>query len=363
MSAMAIVVTGCTQGLGLNAVKTLAAKPSEHIIVLACRNVEAARAAAQRLVASRVCESSRLVVLPEKLDLSDLSSVRAYVAALKEFLRGGKGIVSLVNNAGIGGNPSFRKSKQDFEEIWATNHLGHFLLTLLCLPLMAQHGRIVNVSSEVHDPATKTPLPDPGQHWPSNAEEYDAHLAGGLPVGEEDAKKSGMRRYSRSKLCNIFFTYELARLLSGAAPHGASAEAVKAMASASGGATCLAPHARSIGVIAMNPGLMLDTNFCSASSGAALGMVAWLLTPALRCTSLGALMRTGPQSGAALAELAVGELAHGGETAAYYDGTKLHKSSSFSLSVEAVKHYGELWKHSLRWAQVTPEELAAAGFR
>lgn len=36
------------------------------------------------------------------------------------------------------------------EESFQANHLSHFLLTLLLLPIVAPHGRIVNVSSDVH---------------------------------------------------------------------------------------------------------------------------------------------------------------------------------------------------------------------
>ena len=62
-----------------------------------------------------------------------------------------------------------------------SNHLGHFLLTILLLPVLTDNGRVVNVSSEVHDPANKAPLPDAGLFWPETAEEYDSRLAGGAP--------------------------------------------------------------------------------------------------------------------------------------------------------------------------------------
>jgi retinol dehydrogenase 12 len=172
VDSRAIVVTGCTQGLGYHAVKTLAqnlAADSKSLpfqcIILSCRNVPVAKKAAEEISKSTKCELSRLVVLDEPCNLSDIISVRSYCSSLIKYLSGRK-ILSLVNNAGIGGNPVYTKTAQGYDQIWATNHLGHFLLTLLLLPHMAEGSRIVNVSSEVHDPASKTGLPDADQFWP-----------------------------------------------------------------------------------------------------------------------------------------------------------------------------------------------------
>ena len=63
-----------------------------------------------------------------------------------------------------------------------------------------------------------------------------------------------MRRYSRSKLCNVLFTNELARRLSGATPHGAAAAVAEAAAALPGTGACSLPAANTITVLAMNPG-------------------------------------------------------------------------------------------------------------
>ena len=166
-----VIVTGCTQGLGYHTVKSLAKNLSSgeqlpyDCVVLSCRNAKWAKEVSENIVQSTKCEPSRLIVLDVPCDFSDIESVRLYYSALAKFL-GNRKIVSLINNAGIGGNPDHRKSAQGFDLIWATNHLGHFLLTILCLPHFATNSRIVNVSSGTHDPANKTGCPDAHEFWP-----------------------------------------------------------------------------------------------------------------------------------------------------------------------------------------------------
>jgi retinol dehydrogenase-12 len=52
----------------------------------------------------------------------------------------------LVNNAGIMNHP-YQLSEEGVEIHFASNHLGHFLLTNLLLEFMAPDGRILNITS------------------------------------------------------------------------------------------------------------------------------------------------------------------------------------------------------------------------
>ena len=84
-----VVVTGCTQGLGYHAVRELSRTlTGDSRVVLACRDVAAARAAAARISDDTRSEPARLLVLDAPLDLADLDSVRAYAAALRAHLEG-----------------------------------------------------------------------------------------------------------------------------------------------------------------------------------------------------------------------------------------------------------------------------------
>jgi NAD(P)-dependent dehydrogenase (short-subunit alcohol dehydrogenase family) len=67
-----------------------------------------------------------------ELDLSSLQSVRRFAAAWE---RRGLPLHCLVNNAGVFAMGAARQATPDgFEAHLGTNHLGHFLLTLLLLP-------------------------------------------------------------------------------------------------------------------------------------------------------------------------------------------------------------------------------------
>ncbi|MCD7461701.1 hypothetical protein HAX54_046835 [Datura stramonium] len=86
-----------------------------------------------------------------ELDLSSLASVKKFAS---DFKSSGRPLNILINNAGIMATP-FMLSKDNIELQFATNHLGHFLLTNLLLEKMKEtahktkrEGRIVNVSSE-----------------------------------------------------------------------------------------------------------------------------------------------------------------------------------------------------------------------
>lgn len=128
------VVTGGHSGLGLETTKALSAAGAA--VLVAARNLEAARAATSNLPDVDV----------EVLDLSDLSSVREFAERVRA---SGRHIDMLINNAGIMACPETRVGP-GWEAQFATNHLGHFALTNLLWPLLEGGARIVSVSSAGH---------------------------------------------------------------------------------------------------------------------------------------------------------------------------------------------------------------------
>jgi len=175
-----IIVTGGNSGIGYEAVKQLARKGAQ--VVLACRDMEKARAA----IASIASEQPRASVEAMALDLASLASVRSFAAT---FLAAHTTLDVLCNNAGVMALP-YRKTADGFEMQFGTNHLGHFALTgLLLEPLLATPGaRVVNVSS-------------------------GAHRMGSIHFDDLQWERSYRRwgAYGQSKLANLLFTYELQR--------------------------------------------------------------------------------------------------------------------------------------------------------
>jgi NAD(P)-dependent dehydrogenase (short-subunit alcohol dehydrogenase family) len=129
-----IIVTGATNGVGLGTARVLA-RAGAHVI-LAVRNTELG---AQR--AAEIGGSTAVV----KLDLADLSSVRAFPGLLDD------DVDILINNAG--GISQHRVETVDgFELTIGTNLLGPFALTNLLLPRV--RSQIINVGSDAHKSAT-----------------------------------------------------------------------------------------------------------------------------------------------------------------------------------------------------------------
>ena len=127
-----VVVTGGHAGIGLEVTRALA-KAGASVLVGA-RNPDGA---AQALNGSPNVEV-------DKLDLIDPWSINAFAA---RWLGTGKPLHILINNAGASGGPE--RDARGYETQFATNHLGHFQLTLALLPALraAMGARVVNVAS------------------------------------------------------------------------------------------------------------------------------------------------------------------------------------------------------------------------
>jgi NAD(P)-dependent dehydrogenase (short-subunit alcohol dehydrogenase family) len=129
-----IIVTGATNGVGLGTARVLA-RAGAHVI-LAVRNTD--------LGAQRAAEIGGSTSIA-KLDLADLSSVRAFPDLLDE------DVDILINNAG--GLTQHRADTVDgFETMIGTNFLGPFALTNLLLERV--RSQIINVGSDSHKSAT-----------------------------------------------------------------------------------------------------------------------------------------------------------------------------------------------------------------
>ena len=175
-----IVVTGANSGIGFQAAKEFANKGAS--VVLACRSIEKARAAAALITAAR----SQASVDVMELDLAHLESVHNFA---RNFGARHRNLHVLCNNAGVMALP-YRRTTDGFEMQFATNHLGHFALTGLLLEtlLRTEGARVVTVSS--------------GAHW-----------MGGIRFDDLQSERfySEWLAYGQSKLANLLFAFELQR--------------------------------------------------------------------------------------------------------------------------------------------------------
>ncbi|KAF2884585.1 hypothetical protein ILUMI_21588 [Ignelater luminosus] len=183
------IVTGSNTGIGKITVKDFYKRGGR--VFMACRNVEKAEEAAEDI--KKECEGLQnlgtIVVI--KLDLSSLKSIRE---CAEHLLETEQHIDILVNNAGVMFCPESR-TEDGFEMQIGTNHLGHFLFTLLLLPriIKSAPARIVNVSSVGHS-LLRGPMNLDDLNW-------------------EKRSYSATQAYFQSKLANVLFTKELARRL------------------------------------------------------------------------------------------------------------------------------------------------------
>jgi NAD(P)-dependent dehydrogenase (short-subunit alcohol dehydrogenase family) len=188
----AVLITGGNSGIGLECARNLA-RAGRHVLI-ASRNRAASQAAARSI-------GGRVEAL--ELDLGSLADVRRFA---RELVTRGVPVQALVCNAGLQFMAGPKLTPDGYESTFAVNHLGHFLLVNLLLESLAAQApaRIINVASGVHDPAMKTGLPH------AAIRDFEVLAKTG---GPKEGSFNGLLAYVNSKLCNVWFTYELERRL------------------------------------------------------------------------------------------------------------------------------------------------------
>ncbi|KAF9210149.1 hypothetical protein BGZ49_003603 [Haplosporangium sp. Z 27] len=200
LTGKTIVVTGSNVGLGYETVRHLVEMNPTRVI-LACRTISKAEEAIKNIKSSTSCDG--VIIEAQELDLASFASCRAFA---EKYQQSGFPLHILINNAGIGGVNSFALSKDGHESMFATNHLGTALLTLLLLPVIrhtaslddSTYPRIIILSSEVH-------------HWTQFPEKDEPSIVEAMNDPKNTASIAG--RYMVTKLMNVLFARRLAQRL------------------------------------------------------------------------------------------------------------------------------------------------------
>ena len=182
LSGKIITITGANSGIGFESAREFARKGAE--VIFASRNQAKAEEAISQIQAE--LPTAKLTFIG--LDLASLKSIGNFA---ERFNANYDRLDILLNNAGIMLVP-YRLTEDGFEQTFGINHLGHFALTGLLMGRITSTpaARIVNVSSNAH---------------------YAGEMDFSNLMFHEKSGYTPMKAYSRSKLANLLFTYELQR--------------------------------------------------------------------------------------------------------------------------------------------------------
>lgn len=314
-----VLVTGGNSGIGLECARELAR--AGRYVLIASRDRDAS-AEAVRSIETEVGPDAAAAL---DLDLGSFASVRQLA---KEIEARDVPLRALVCNAGLQVSRGPKLSADGFELTFAVNHLGHFLLVNLLLARLAARApaRVVVVASGVHDPKLRTGMPK------AAVADFETLAATG---GPRRGEFSGGLAYVNSKLCNVWFSYELARRIQAAG---------------------LSSAARPLTVNAYDPGLVPGSGLARDYPvplrwiwNRILPGVARLLSPVLPT------INPAPKSGAALARLVLDpELER--VTGKYFPSHSRWREAASSEESYDLARAGELWEESVRMTRLAPGE-------
>jgi light-dependent protochlorophyllide reductase len=318
MARPTALVTGGNSGIGFECARALV--QSGWHVVIASRNREASADAVRQIAG----ESGADAASELGLDLGSLASVRD---CAREIAARDLPLRALVCNAGLQ-MTAFRKSADGFEITFAVNHLGHFLLANLLLTRLAAHGpaRIVVVASGVHDPKIRTGMPK------AAVGDLGTLAATGGPSADGF---DGRLAYVNSKLCNLWFAYELARRLDTAG---------------------LGNGTPRITVNGFDPGLVPGSGL-ARDYHPALRFVWYRILPGLvwALSPVVAGINPAPKAGRALAALLT-DPALERTSAQYFPSHTRWRAAPSSEASYDVERARALWEESGRMVRLTPDE-------
>ncbi|KAJ0104738.1 hypothetical protein Patl1_18091 [Pistacia atlantica] len=189
-SPLTAIITGATSGIGAETARVLAKRGVR--VVIPARDLKKAVEVKEGIQK----ESPEAEIILFEIDLSSLASVQRFC---HEFLALGLPVNILINNAGVY-SKNLEFSEDKIEMTFATNYLGHYLLTEMLIEKMIEtadktgvQGTIINLSSVIHS-------------WVKRDDFCFSRML-------NPKNYNGTRAYAQSKLANILHVKELSRQL------------------------------------------------------------------------------------------------------------------------------------------------------
>ena len=313
------LVTGGNSGIGFECARQLA-REGWHVLI-ASRNRQASTEAVQRIARETGDDAASEL----GLDLASAASVRRLA---KELEARDVPLRALVCNAGLQVHRGPQLSPDGYELTFAVNHLGHFLLTNLLLARLVRNApaRIVIVSSGVHDPKLRTGMPKPA------LTDFETLAMTGGPRRDEF---DGRLAYVNSKLCNLWFAYELVRRIE---------------------AADLWHDERWVSVNAFEPGLVPGSGLARAYPPVLRFVWDWILPGLARLlTPLIPTINPAPKAGGALAKVVL-DPALGRVSGKYFPSHTRWREAPSSEASHDPDRARALWEASVRMTRLTPED-------
>ena len=202
MTGKVVAVTGCTSGTGKIFAQVCARKGAQVVLL----NRDSIRAdEAYGYIRGIAKQNGAPEPLKISCDLTSFASVRSAAVKMKRELQE-KGLDVLCNNAGIMGFGDVA-TEDGCDVQMQTNHLSHFLLTALCMPLLEKASSLRGEARVVNHSSAARVMDDMENKL--QAKYLDTN--GGDLGGDSNTmfKGANFQRYQQSKLANVVFTYAL----------------------------------------------------------------------------------------------------------------------------------------------------------